>query len=287
MQKPIATIYTDGACMGNPGPGGFAAIVTVGDETLRICGGSADTTNNRMELMAVIHGLRLLTKCSYSVVIYSDSRYITNAFQQNWVGSWRTNGWERSNGELKNKDLWICLADMAAKHDCQWKWVKGHNGDKMNELADKLACEQRDLYSSGRGSGKAIVTYLDGTPLKKKDSLPGPIEEVIPGAIQDSSSDDEMSLFDDGYYDGEYLDDDDNYFPDDDEQEGVASAGAVNTATLQFIMEFQAEKEWGVLKPCGMYSWCQRCAGKTDTPCADAFIAYRTCSQTNPEYKVM
>ena len=133
------TIYTDGACSGNPGPGGWAAILMAGGAKKELSGGEADTTNNRMELMAVIEGLRAL-KRPCKVDIYSDSAYVVNAFEQNWPDKWTRNGWKNSaKAEVANSDLWKELAVLTATHKVTFSKVKGHADDELNNRCDELA----------------------------------------------------------------------------------------------------------------------------------------------------
>ena len=133
------TIYTDGACSGNPGPGGWAAILMAGGVKKELSGGEADTTNNRMELMAVIEGLRAL-KRPCKVDIYSDSAYVVNAFEQNWLQKWTMNGWKNSaKAEVANSDLWKELAVLTATHKVTFSKVKGHADDELNNRCDELA----------------------------------------------------------------------------------------------------------------------------------------------------
>ena len=126
MEKAKVTIYTDGACSGNPGPGGYAAIIMAGDSKKEIFGACANTTNNRMELLAAIEGLKVLKKpCEVS--LYSDSAYLVNAYNSNWVSGWKRNGWKNSSKEpVKNIDLWQALEDLRAIHDVTFIKVKGH-----------------------------------------------------------------------------------------------------------------------------------------------------------------
>lgn len=141
--KPIndlkqVKIYTDGACRKNPGPGGWAAILLSGEHKKEIFGNESNTTNNRMELTAVIQALSALKeKCD--VIVYSDSQYVINAFVLDWINKWRINGWRIGTKELKNDDLWKTLYDLSRKHEIEWTWVKGHAGNRMNERADYLA----------------------------------------------------------------------------------------------------------------------------------------------------
>ena len=133
------TIYTDGACSGNPGPGGWAAILIAGNYRKELSGGEAQTTNNRMELAGVINGLRAL-KRPCKVTIYSDSAYVVNAFNQNWLAKWMTNGWKNSaKAEVANADLWKELAVLTATHQVTFSKVKGHADDELNNRCDELA----------------------------------------------------------------------------------------------------------------------------------------------------
>ena len=133
------TIYTDGACSGNPGPGGWAAILIAGNFKKELSGGEAQTTNNRMELAGVINGLRAL-KRPCKVTIYSDSAYVVNAFNQNWLSKWMTNGWKNSaKAEVANADLWKELAVLTATHQVTFSKVKGHADDELNNRCDELA----------------------------------------------------------------------------------------------------------------------------------------------------
>ena len=133
------TIYTDGACSGNPGPGGWAAILIAGNYKKELSGGEALTTNNRMELSGVINGLRALTR-PCKVTIFSDSAYVVNAFNQNWIGKWMSNGWKNSaKAEVANADLWKELAVLTATHQVTFSKVKGHADDELNNRCDELA----------------------------------------------------------------------------------------------------------------------------------------------------
>lgn len=133
------TIYTDGACSGNPGPGGWAAILMAGGAKKELSGGERDTTNNRMELMAVIEGLRAL-KRPCKVEIYSDSAYVVNAFSQNWIDKWVRNGWKNSaKAEVANSDLWKELIKLTSVHTVRFNKVKGHADNEFNNRCDELA----------------------------------------------------------------------------------------------------------------------------------------------------
>jgi ribonuclease HI len=132
-------IYTDGACSGNPGPGGWGAVLTYGNRSKELCGGeAAPTTNNRMELMAAIQALESLTRGS-TVRLHTDSSYLRNGITS-WLPGWKRNGWRTASKQpVKNEDLWRRLDAAAARHDVQWLWVKGHAGNPGNERADALA----------------------------------------------------------------------------------------------------------------------------------------------------
>ena len=131
-------IYTDGACRGNPGRGGWGAILVYGKYERELSGGERETTNNRMELLAAISGLEALRE-SCIVTLYSDSKYLVDAFLLGWVESWRAHGWRRGKDELKNPDLWERLYALTEKHEVSFVWVKGHNGHGYNERCDALA----------------------------------------------------------------------------------------------------------------------------------------------------
>ena len=145
------TIYTDGACSGNPGPGGWAAILMAGGAKKEMFGGERDTTNNRMELMAVIEGLKAL-KRPCKVDIYSDSAYVVNAFEQNWIGKWVKNGWKNSaKAEVANSDLWKELINLTAMHNVTFHKVKGHADNEFNNRCDELAVREWKKISEGKG----------------------------------------------------------------------------------------------------------------------------------------
>ncbi|MBQ2875772.1 MAG: ribonuclease HI [Clostridia bacterium] len=141
-------LYTDGACRGNPGPGGYGAILVYGRHEREISGGEPETTNNRMELMAAIAGLEAL-KEPCAVTLYSDSKYLTDAFLLGWVESWREAGWRRGRDELKNPDLWERLYSLTKTHEVSFVWVKGHAGHEYNERCDKLATGFADSFITG------------------------------------------------------------------------------------------------------------------------------------------
>ena len=131
-------IYTDGACSGNPGKGGWAAIIIDGKNQSNISGSENKTTNNRMELMAPIMALKKI-KTKSEITIYTDSRYVKDGITD-WIKKWKLNNWKGSNKKpIKNKDLWIKLDNCCQKHNVSWKWVKAHAGNKLNNLVDELA----------------------------------------------------------------------------------------------------------------------------------------------------
>ena len=131
-------IHTDGACSGNPGPGGWGAILSLGDKTKELSGGEALTTNNRMELTAAIMALEALTR-PCPVALYTDSQYLRGGVT-GWIHSWKRNGWKTADKKpVKNVDLWQRLDAAAKIHEVEWHWVKGHAGHDMNERADELA----------------------------------------------------------------------------------------------------------------------------------------------------
>jgi len=136
-------IATDGACKGNPGPGGWGAVIRYGDHEKDLSGGEADTTNNRMELKAAIEALNAL-KRPCRVILSTDSNYVKDGITK-WVHGWQRNGWKTAAKKaVKNEDLWRALIEAVARHRVEWRWVKGHAGDEYNERADRLASDAAD-----------------------------------------------------------------------------------------------------------------------------------------------
>jgi ribonuclease HI len=136
--NPHVIIFTDGACRGNPGPGGWGAVLIFGEREKEICGGEPATTNNRMELMAAIQALEALTR-PCRVDLHTDSQYVQKGISE-WMAGWKARGWKTAAKEpVKNADLWRRLDEARLRHDVHWRWVKGHNGHELNERADRLA----------------------------------------------------------------------------------------------------------------------------------------------------
>ena len=139
-------MFTDGACSGNPGPGGYGTILRYNGIEKEISGGEANTTNNRMELMAVIAGLQAL-KEPCSITLYTDSKYVADGIAKGWAASWRARGWKKSDkSPALNPDLWGRLLDLLEEHDVKIIWVKGHAGHRENERCDEMAVAQSKKY---------------------------------------------------------------------------------------------------------------------------------------------
>lgn len=137
-EQPVVEMWTDGACKGNPGVGGWGVLMRSGGHTKELFSGEAATTNNRMELTAVIEGLGALKRRS-TVLLHVDSTYVMQGIQS-WIAGWKRNGWRTASKQpVKNAELWRALDEAVARHDVQWRWVKGHAGDPGNEAADALA----------------------------------------------------------------------------------------------------------------------------------------------------
>lgn len=139
-------IYTDGACGGNPGPGGYGCVLIYGSHKKQISGGERETTNNRMELTAVIKALDSL-KEPCRVTLTSDSKYVVDAVTKGWVYSWRDNGWKKADKKpALNVDLWETLLPLLDRHEVTFEWIKGHDGHEYNELCDRLAVSEVEKY---------------------------------------------------------------------------------------------------------------------------------------------
>jgi ribonuclease HI len=145
--RPVVELFTDGACSGNPGPGGWAAILRMGARERELSGGEAETTNNRMELMGAISGLEAL-KRPCEIRLYTDSKYVLDGATR-WIHGWKRNGWRTADKKpVKNVELWQRLDAAAAPHEVRWTWVKGHSGHVENERADELARAEIDKLRS-------------------------------------------------------------------------------------------------------------------------------------------
>ncbi|MEQ8509349.1 MAG: ribonuclease HI [Rhodospirillaceae bacterium] len=141
-------LFTDGACLGNPGPGGWGALLRFNGTDKELAGGEPDTTNNRMEMQAVIEGLNALTR-PCTVVVYTDSQYVQKGITE-WIQGWKARGWKTAAKKpVKNADLWLSLDDARKKHDVTWKWVKGHAGHPENERVDDLARWEAEKIQRG------------------------------------------------------------------------------------------------------------------------------------------
>lgn len=154
MSRPAThvAIWTDGACSGNPGPGGWGAVLVHGAHQRELCGGASDTTNNRMELTAAIEALTAL-KRSCVVDLYTDSQYMRGGIT-GWIANWKRNGWKTADKKpVKNTDLWQALDAAVARHDVTWHWVRGHADDVMNERADELARAGMAPFRPQRNAG--------------------------------------------------------------------------------------------------------------------------------------
>lgn len=144
------TIYTDGGCTGNPGPGGWGAVLLVDGREIKLSGGDQSTTNNKMELTAVIKALEYVGKnfsFSDDLAIYTDSQYVKNGITS-WIINWERNGWKTASKKpVKNKEYWISLRTLTKMAKIEWFWVKGHSGDKYNEMCDQLVADERLKFS--------------------------------------------------------------------------------------------------------------------------------------------
>jgi ribonuclease HI len=148
---PFVVIHTDGACRGNPGPGGWGAILQAGGREKELCGGELNTTNNRMELMAAIQALEALNK-PCKVELHTDSQYVMKGISE-WIHSWKRRGWKTADKKpVKNDDLWKRLDEARLRHEVDWRWVKGHAGHEFNERADELA--RRGMAETLAAAGK-------------------------------------------------------------------------------------------------------------------------------------
>ncbi len=151
------TIYTDGACVGNPGPGGYGIVLLYAEHRRELSGGYQHTTNNRMELLAAIRGLEALKECC-EVRLLSDSQYVVNGIMKGWARRWRANGWRRNKDEFaENRDLWEQLLQLCEKHRVVLEWVRGHAGNSENERCDQLAT------TAARGSNLSVDSIFENS----------------------------------------------------------------------------------------------------------------------------
>lgn len=270
--RPEATIYTDGSCLGNPGPGGWGAVVRVENDTRQMSGGLPRTTNNRMELTGVINALSSL-RGPHIVTLYTDSQYIVRAFNEDWVSRWKARGWAKADGELKNRDLWQLLDKLVARHSITWVWVKGHAGNKWNEVCDRLA--QKAAQEAARGTGAGLFGAEGPIPPEPESEPP---EDFTPNG--QTSLLDAMDLPEDGYEPGYYDDLEDQA---DVVAEAEAEAQAEPAAPdllcyLQAFMTQASERVNGISHPCGGEAWCEYCEGMEPMPgvpcCAAAYVKY-------------
>ena len=184
MNATQMTIHTDGACSGNPGPGGFAAIIEwEPDGLITVSGGDPETTNNRMELSAVIEALRAVNFlpewAEEEITVRTDSQYITKAFKEHWLDNWQSNGWRTAkNKPVENQDLWKALLEEAKGRRVTWEWVRGHSGDPMNERCDRLAVEQAQLARTQREPWTSA-----GNPASANNPAAGAEKSEKPGTI--------------------------------------------------------------------------------------------------------
>lgn len=137
VEKPHVTVYTDGACRGNPGPGGWGAVLRFGRREKELSGGEKSTTNNRMELRAALEALQALNE-PCQVTLMTDSQYLKKGITE-WLPNWKRRNWRRKGGKLANVDLWMKLDEEIARHEIEWRWVRGHSGNPLNERVDRLA----------------------------------------------------------------------------------------------------------------------------------------------------
>ena len=179
----VINIYTDGACKNNPGPGGWAAvIITPHGKNLTVRGRDPTSTNNRMELTAAVKGLQELQRLSHliskhldlPVILHSDSKYLTDAFNQNWLGRWKKNNWKTGMGKpVSNRDLWDELLLLAEQRNITWQWIKGHSGNYSNDLCDQIATEEAQMAKdeAETGSRQAAARQAAARPDETPDDF--------------------------------------------------------------------------------------------------------------------
>lgn len=270
--KPEATIYTDGSCLGNPGPGGWGAVVLVGKEIKKMSGGLPSTTNNRMELTGAINALSAL-RGPHIIHLYTDSQYLVNAFEKGWLHNWKAHNWEKADGDLKNKDLWKLLDQLTAKHAITWHWVKGHAGNKYNEICDKLAVAAAQKAAQNGADADLIFGTEESTAKEEKADeteaqqltlvdAPNAAPNVAPGNTQDNCA----AL---------------------DKVRPILSQATVETVVSAYLdtmwlldrfIKDRNEKELDFVYPCGERPWCAYCSNMKPSPntpeCAMALCKY-------------
>lgn len=309
--KQNVTIYTDGSCLKNPGPGGWAFVSIQDGKENKMSGGATDTTNNRMELMAVINALSSLQE-PCSIVLHSDSQYVVKAFTEGWLRNWKANGWKTTTGEVKNKDLWKLLMILVSKHDITWKWVKGHAGNRYNELCDQMAVAAAKHYQQNGDTPlnipkeEADPSPSEGGPANEEGhpSKDDQAEQEVVEAL--SKADDALEpvgMSDEPISIGEGIEPPEEDFPHDvafvdidmDESlfiHGVPEDVPENNVLaperdpqhlmkcLELLLQKYNEAVSGIPFPCGSFEWCAHCASQApqenDCVCAKAYITYLT-----------
>lgn len=167
VEPAAVELFTDGACLGNPGPGGWGVVMRWRGAEKELCGGEPMTTNNRMELTAAIEGLSALKRSS-QVRLYTDSMYLRDGITR-WIANWKRNGWRTADKKpVKNADLWLRLEAAVGTHDIQWQWVRGHAGHPENERADALATAAARTAADTRGGGGAVAAAVLQGPAKRR-----------------------------------------------------------------------------------------------------------------------
>lgn len=303
--KPEAIIYTDGSCLGNPGPGGWGAVVIVETKCIELSGGAERTTNNRMELTGAIQALSAL-RGPHIVRLYTDSQYLVNAFVKGWVQTWKARGWKKTDGELANRDLWPVLEKLTQKHNVSWIWVKGHAGNQGNEVCDRLAVAAAKQFEAGTASPELYLgtrTTHDIT----EDQRPGVLTTDTPAVAPpkpESHEPQQMSMEDTPAIEPEAaeqrskLDISDpaplltapamNIQPPMPPVDQMAHQvkqlrGTVRTLKAAFgsYIQEMSTRTTGIPFPCGGEPWCEYCMEMEPDPdqsgcrCVDAYVAWK------------
>ena len=248
------TLYTDGSCQSNPGPGGWAYVLISGQKEERFCGGTRVTTNNRMELTAVIRGLTRVPEGS-SVAVYSDAQYVTNAFNKGWIHNWKRLGWNNGSGTLKNTELWKNLDGLVKARNVTFVWVKGHNGNKYNEICDEAANAVSERY-------RQLVEKEALSPETKEKTTSEQVE------LEQSSLFDSMPVMQD---DSSFVQESINHT--DEMKEAIASVDTKELDMAYSALEHLLHLTIFRSRPhiCGSKSFCDFCGGDIDFPCAKAY----------------